>query len=221
MLRITYTTLALTCALTASAYASPYAGLSLGADTVTYTQEARITQVGTFDAADKSHLSGTGVLGSFFAGYSSLRNKFYLAGEFNANLSSTVFKSSNAEFISSSLARTQFKINNSFGISLLPGYQYSLTTLFYGRLGYTSGHFKINTTDSSLANTSSYCDGFRYGLGIANELNSTLALRLDYSRIDYSKTRLSTLDSLSNTTKVTSIKPQQQLIELGLIYTFH
>lgn len=221
MLRITSPAIALTLALTAPSHANPYVGVGLGSDTVTYTQDARITQLGTFDAVDISHLSSTGVLGSLFAGYFSRHNSFYLAGEFNANLSSTEFKSSNAEFLSSSVARTQFKINNSFGISLVPGYQYSPTTLFYGRLGYTSGHLKIRTTDASLENISSYRNGFRYGLGIANDLSSKLSLRLDYSRIDYSKTHLNTLDGLSNTTKVTSIKPQQQLIELGLIYKFN
>jgi len=204
-----------------TAQAGWYIGAGLGPDTVDFKQNGHVFQPGNFSVIDKTHLSSTGIYATLFGGYGALvHNQWYLAGEVNGNISSTSFRSSNSEYVHSTFSNTKFKINNSVGISVLPGYQYSPGTLFYGRLGYQNGHFRSTTSDVSLANVSKREGGFRYGVGLKQALTPRLAVRMDYSRIDYSDIRFSTFDALSTTTKNTIISPTQQLLEFGLVYSF-
>lgn len=216
------------------AQAGFYVGAGLGPDAVDYKQKSHVFQPNTnqfdlipatvqqinFDVIDKAHLSGTGLFGTIFAGFNGLNGRFYYAGEVNANLSSSSFRASNEEYVHSNFSSTHYKMNNSFGISALPGFQYTPTTLFYGRLGYQNTHFKTQTTDVSLANVSKHLNGFRYGVGIKQDLSEKVALRMDYSRIAYGDVKMATFDALSSTSKTTSIKPNQQLVEFALVYQF-
>jgi outer membrane immunogenic protein len=195
----------------------PYIGLGVGPDLIDFHQNAHISQLNNFNVIDKTHLAASGVFGSLFAGYARQYNGFYLAGEVNGNISSTRFKSENDEFIHLSFAATKYKINSNYGISVLPGYLYSNTLLFFGRLGYTNGHFKSITSDVSLANVSRNLDGFRAGLGMKQMLNPHWGVRMEYSHIEYSKVHFSALD---NGTKTTSIYPQANQFEFGIIYNF-
>lgn len=200
--------------------ASIYAGADLGSDTIDFKQHAHFIVPTHLDGTDKTHLSGTGIFGSLFAGYAITRHTFYLASEINANLSSATYKSSNVETYHSNVSKTYYKMNNAFGISILPGYLLSDTTLLYTRAGYSNAQFKITGNDASLGNSNHRKNGFRYGLGIKQALSQRVALRMDYSRINYNSTRLATLDTLSNFAKNTSITPRQQLIELGVVINF-
>ena len=210
-------TVILLSALNAHATA-PYWGVGVGSDTINFKQNAHISQLPTFDVTDITHLSGTGFFGTFFAGYYWLHNQFYLAVEGNGNLSATEFQSSNTNIINPNASNTHYKMDNSYGISILPGYQFSNNTLFYVRGGYGNAHFEVNTSDISLENISRRVDGFRYGLGIKQAITENIAVRMDYSRINYSNTNLHTFDALSSTTKNTSIHPHQQLVEFAVIY---
>ncbi len=220
MARITTIVITLHLLLSSIAHATPYAGLGLGSDTIDFDQSAHVYQGNSFDVVQKTHLSGTGVYGTFFAGYDYVVNKLYLGGEANANLSTSAFKATNSEYVHANFSVLHYKINNSFGLSFLPGYQFTSSSLFYGRLGYSTGRFKIRSSDASIANESTRRNGFRYGLGLKQVINERSALRVDYSRINYNHVVLHTLDSLSSTIKNTSIRPQQQLVELGLIVNF-
>lgn len=197
-----------------------YAGAALGSDTIDFKQHAHFIVPTHLDGTDKTHLSGTGIFGSLFAGYAITRNSFYVASEINGNLSSASFKSSNAEAYHSNVSKTRYKMNDTFGISVLPGYLLSDNTLFYARAGYSNAQFKITGNDASLGHSNHRKNGFRYGLGIKQALSQRVALRMDYSRINYNSTRLATLDVLSNFAKNTSITPRQQLIELGIVINF-
>jgi outer membrane immunogenic protein len=201
-------------------HAGFYVGAGLGPDTIDFKQRAHIFQPRNFDAIDRTHLSGTGIFGTIFAGYGWFYNWFFLAPEINANFSSVSFDSSNDEFIHQNFNTTHYKIKNSYGISVLPGIQINPNSLLYARLGYENARFKIITTDISIGNASNRRDGFRYGLGLRTNLYRAFDFRMDYSRVQYDTTKLHTFDATSSTTKTTWIKPRQQLLEFGLIYNF-
>lgn len=196
----------------------PYLGLGFGPDLIDFNQKSQVSQADNFNVLNKAHFAASGVFGSLFAGYARHYQSFYLAGEINGNLSSTNSKSSNDEFIHLSFTATKYKMNRNYGISLLPGFLYSDSLLFFGRLGYTNGHFQSITTDVSLANTSKNLDGFRAGLGLKQMLNPHWGVRMEYSHINYAKVRFATLDNA--TSKLTSIHPQANQFEFALIYNF-
>ncbi len=210
------------------AYAGLYIGGGLGSDTVNFKQTSRVFQPkgvdalkpAGFDVLNKTNLSGTGIFGIVFMGYGHFYKEWYLAGEVNANASSSCFSSSNKELVHANFSDTHYKMNNSYGVAILPGYRILKNTLFYGRLGYSSTHFKVSTSDTSLTNISNRLDGFLYGLGFKQKINERFAFRVEYSRILYHDVSMSTFDPLSSVTKNTSIFPQQQLVDLAMIVNF-
>jgi len=207
------------------AEAAFYAGAGLGPEALDFKQQSHIVSFDPahpeqgFNVQDNTHLSGTGVFGTIFAGYGHLNGKFYLAGEVNGNLSSSRFKSSNVEAIRGTSSASKYEMNDAFGVSIQPGFQYSADTLFYARAGYSNAHFKVITSDSSLANVSKRLDGFRWGLGIKRAINERFALRMEYSQVNYNSASMSTLDPLSGVSKTTKVSPLQQAVEFGLVFT--
>lgn len=195
-----------------------YIGAGLGPDTADFKQARNVTRLGSFNVKDTTHLSGTGLFGSIFGGYGWNRNAFYLAGEINANASSVSFDSSNYEFVHSNFADTHYKIEHSFGVSLLPGYLLTDATLFYARVGYANGYFKISTTDSSLANVHKNLSGLRLGLGVNQSFTQQLGARMEYNHISYQSTSFSIVDGL--TTIATRISPETNQVEFSLFYKF-
>lgn len=195
-----------------------YVGAGLGPDLGDFAQNARITSPGNFDARDKTHHSGRGVFGTLFGGYSLSRDYWSLGAEVNGNLSSLKFKSSNYEYINLSFTNTKFRLRRNYGVSILPGFQYSENTLLYGRLGYANGNFRINTQDVSLKNINRNLDGFRAGLGLKQDLSEHLALRLEYSHIEYEKTTFT--GGSNGVVKYTIMRPTTNQFEFGVVYTF-
>lgn len=209
----------------ATANAGFYAGIGAGSDTADYKQISHVFELDNngnlrFNVADLSHPSGTGVFGTLFAGFQTLYNQLYLAGEINGNLSSSSAKSANDEYVYRSFTSTNIMMKNSLGISALPGYQFNSNTLFYARLGYTNSQVKVRTSDTSLANVSNRLNGIRYGVGVKQVITERFAVRMDYSRVNYSHLQFTTFDSLSTTTKETKIRPIQQLVEFGVVVNF-
>lgn len=206
--------------------AGMYAGIGLGSDTVDFAMRSRVYEINpghphSFDVINKSHLSATGLFGTLFAGYGTVfQNNLYLGAEINGNLSSTESKGYNHEFVHNSFSDTVIKIKRSIGISVLPGYQFTPATLFYGRLGVTNSTIQVNTSDISLENFSKQRNGFRYGLGIKQNITDRLAVRMDYSRIDYNTINTGTFDPVGKVVKTTQMTPNQQLIEFGLVVNF-
>lgn len=214
-----------------------YMGLGVGPDTAKFETNATIRQSQqgriSFNVKDKNQLSGAGLFGTLFAGYSKifkvtyakpdnilLAPNFYLAGELNANASSLEHTSSNNEYVHKNFNHTKFQIRRNFGASLLPGMIFAENTLFYGRLGYANGNFKITSSDISIGNLNKNLNGFRWGLGLQQSLYPQVAIRLEYSQIIYDSTHTSTLDRNSNTAKYTKFNPTTNQFEFGLVYHF-
>lgn len=213
--------------VTATSYAGFYAGVGMGPDTVDFNQRNFVTQIGnpgyppSFAVINKAHLSGVGVFGTLFAGYSHLyTNKLSLAGELNANVSSITNSGFNHEFVNVSFSDTFIKMHNSYGVSILPGYQFTPNTLFYGRLGWTNSKIQQKTGDVSLANFSKRINGFRSGLGIKQAITERVALRMDYSYINYCDTTTVTNDVANRVPKSSTLSPNQQLLEFGIVVNF-
>jgi len=196
-----------------------YAGAGVGVDTVNFKQVSNVFST-NFDVINKSHLSASGVFGTLFGGYELLCNQFYLAGEINGNLSSTGTTTSNKEFVHGDMTDVILKVNNNFGVSIMPGYQFSPATLFYGRSGMANSKIQQKSSDISLEYFTKRRTGFRYGLGIKQALNERVALRLDYSRVDYHNINTDTADPVGKVSKWTKINPLQQLVELGVVIKF-
>lgn len=206
--------------LLGTADAAVYMGAGLGSDTIDFKQSAHIVRPMDFDVVDQSHLSGTGVFGTVFAGYACQHDKWYLAAEINANLSSSAFSASNVERLRGNSSSTQYKLKNSVGLSVLPGYFLAENTLLYLRLAYANARLQVQTSDSSLQNVSHRSGGIRYGLGLRQSINKRFSFRVDYSVANFKQTQMRTFDSLSSTTKLTTLSPREQLVELAMIYTF-
>jgi outer membrane immunogenic protein len=195
-----------------------YLGIGGGPDIADYKQSSTVVSPRDFNVKDTTHLSGTGLFGSLFGGYAWNYRQLYLAAEANIFISSLDFQSSNSEFIHKNFSNTDYKLQQGFGFSLLPGYQVTNTTLFYGRVGYSNDQFKISTTDVSLANVNRNLNGLRLGLGVNQALSQNFSVRMEYGHVSYQSTSFTTVDG--TVTKSTKITPQTNQVEFGVIYNF-
>lgn len=108
-----------------TSFAGAYVGASIGPEGAVFSQTAHV-QNPSINVVDREHFAGYGVFGSLFAGYGRVHQHYYLAAELNANLSSLRYKLINDEYLFSSFNKTTFTMNNSEGVSLLPGYFFHL-----------------------------------------------------------------------------------------------
>lgn len=205
--------------LSTSGYCSGfYLGAGVGPESIDFKKGSHFVQGTNANVIDKSKQSGWGWFGSLFGGYGWIHKSFYLAGELNANISSAEFNSSNNEYVHQSFSSTNYKMNPSYGISVLPGYLFSDATLFYGRLGYANSQFKLSTNDTSLKNINTTLNGFRFGAGIRQVISKKLAVRLEYSQVDYQKVSMHVVTG--PIIKDTIITPRTGQVEFGLVYNF-
>lgn len=197
-----------------------YLGAGAGPEATDFKQTAYINQPRNFSVTDTEHLSGTGVFGTIFGGYSWSCNQLYIAGEGNYNVSSDEFNSSNSEFIHNNFSKTSYKLRYSYSASLIPGFLLTPCTLFYGRIGYAWGNFQTSTSDTSLANVNRTLSGPRYGIGIKQAVFQNFSVRVEYSQIYYRATSFTTFDPNSFVTKTTNISPSTGLVEFSVVYDF-
>lgn len=198
-------------------YANAYLGIGAGPEFANFNQSATVVNPFT-NVKDNTRLAGNGIFGSIFGGYGGYYQRFYLAGELNGNASSVAFQSSNSEFISGSTSTTHYRVQNSWGISLLPGYEVRESTLLYGRIGYVTGSLKVSTTDASLANVNHAITGFRYGAGVNQNFSEHFSARMEYSDTSYQNTTSRVVTGI--TTKTTTLSPETSQVEFALIYLF-
>lgn len=209
--------------LTTPCFAGFYIGAGLGPEGAQFDQKSHVVRLvanGPLNIVDKEQFSGTGIFGTLFAGYGWKHDRFYLAGELNANLSSLKYQLINDEYINQTFSKTTFTIKNSEGVSLLPGYFLSDNTLFYGRIGYINGRLKIKQSDPSINSSTSNRNGIRYGLGIRHDITEQVTLMMDYSQINYDSIKSDTFDPFGGVRKTTKLYSNTAQVAFGLIYNF-
>lgn len=197
-----------------------YVGAGAGPAAANFNQNAHVVVNPpggiTANVYDSNQHSATGAVGTLFAGYQWRRNQYGLAGEVNASVTSMQYYMSNLETISGTSSSTTERIKNMFGVSVLPGYFYRDTTLFYARLGYVSGNFSVSTTDSSLQSISRYLNGFRYGIGVSEVFTPHISGRMEYSHTGFANTTFVAHPGV--TTKSTTISPSVGEVEFSMVY---
>lgn len=197
-----------------------YLGVGAGPEMADFNSNSVVSSPGNFFVTNNNHLSGTGFFGSIFGGYAWIHQAFYLAGEAKLDVTNVKSQASNNEFIHKSFSTAYYRMRRDISFSVLPGYLFTPTTLFYGRLGYSLAYFNVSSSDASLSNMNKNLSGIAFGLGINQALNQQIALRLEYSQVYYQSTSSTTLDTLSSVTKNTNIAPTTGQAEFALIYNF-
>ena len=208
-----------------------YMGVGAGPDITNFRVTSHTSQVQggvtRFNVKNDDQVSGTGAFGTLFLGYGKKlsdfgwkTDNFYLAGELNANIDSLEHQNFNDEYVNQTFSTTKYTMPYNVGVSILPGYLYRDSSLFYGRLGYVNGNFKVSTSDISLTNLNRNLSGFRWGLGIQQAVTTQLSVRMEYSNISYSSTNISTFDPVGSVTKKTQFTPYTNEVEFGVVYRF-
>jgi len=207
-------------ALSSPAWGTLYLGIGAGVDTADYRQRAVITNEDA-KAINEAYFAAQGGMASIFLGYGRYYyQRFYLAGELSGSLSDAFFRGFNVELRKGAQSHTLYQIDHNWGVSLLPGYLVTDSTLLYGRAGYSDGRFIIRTTDISLASGTTWLNGFRAGVGIEKFITPKFAIRLEYNHIVYAMRTDTTIDPLSNTTKTTVVTPNTNQFEFDVDYHF-
>lgn len=201
-----------------------YVGLGVGPEYANFSKKASFQRPPN-NVTEKIHLSGTGVVGSVFAGYERCfalcdcsDPTLSLAAELNYDASTLQYKESNNEYTNQNFNFERYKLGRSIGISLLPGYMISECTVLYARVGYVNRDLNVITTEVTLPSLNKNRPGFRYGIGIKQFVCNNFAVRLDYSQSQYKKVHIFGVDNRA--TKFTSIAPYASKFELALVYNF-
>ena len=156
----------------AEAFNGAYAGLSVGLDNYE-VKGSDVFAIG--DAYDG--LSGNGASVGAYLGY-------------DLPIGSGAFVGAEA-FVDTSGAKLRYddtadafslKARESYGISTRIGAKVNDSTGLYARLGWQQTRFKGELNGFADSTTE---DGWRYGAGIETSLGSNVALRLEYSIVDY------------------------------------
>ncbi|EHL31981.1 hypothetical protein LDG_6151 [Legionella drancourtii LLAP12] len=197
-----------------------YVGSAVGPEGASFTQSAHVMRPGSFNVVDRAHFAGLGVFGSLFAGYSRVYNRYYLAAEVNANISSLTYKLINDEYVHQTFAKTTFTLKNSEGVSLLPGFFLSDNTLFYGRVGYINGRLKISESDPTIRSMTKNRNGIRYGAGVRHDLTEQWTVMMDYSQINYDRVKNRVFEPFGGVTKNTKIRANTAQVAFGILYNF-
>jgi len=205
--------------LSTSAWSSGfYVGLGAGPETADFNNNATVVKPGSFNVRNNGHLSGTGAFGSLFGGYFWTIKSYFLAAEANVNISNVLSKGSNSEAIHNTYSKADYRMKRTCGLSLLPGYLFSSTTLFFARLGYVNSNYNLSTTDASLASVSKNLNGFRFGLGVSEKLSKMFSMRMEYSQAYYQSTSGTVVDVPADVTKTQKVSPTTGQVEFALIY---
>lgn len=159
-----------------------YAGANVGGETASMKTHEQTSSTDTI----YSHYMG-GYTVEAKVGYDAfLTSHFVLGSELFANLSSSsmVWQHNDGS------GQREFKNNNDYGLSLLPGWQFSNLNRVYARLGWSSSAFSHETNDPATLGPAFHNirrDGLLTGVGFLHNLSNAWALDAEYTHIHYSK----------------------------------
>lgn len=209
MKKIIATTIAtslLSGAALAGGFDGPFVQLGIGGSS-TWTNVSGST-IESSEFANPVSLDGTSSRGSFNglvaggwsqsvgdAGFNLAANIFYVIGNQNAGQKSSstdaVFQGRNFTYPYSVNESYSSKAENTFGISVEPGWNFTESTLGYVKLAWVNTRVNTNYTLSAdgqsliNSNPSSTYNGFGYGIGVKQLLTKNIFLGVDLMGVTY------------------------------------
>lgn len=205
----------------ATAIAAPelYLGAELGYQNTDMEYSWKETSGGSTYSGGTDY-SADGVAGGVFAGAKfALGGGYYLAPEINLG-TSDADGGQHASYPGYQ-SETKIEAGKSYGISVLFGKELTSDTRLYGRLGYQRTDYDVTYTETG-SDTESFDEtygGVRYGLGVETALAEQLALRLDWSQIQYSDEGESE-EPFPGYEVHDAFEPTESRFQVGLTYSF-
>ena len=182
----------------------PYAQVGIGGSNV--SSKVRGTAITDSNGVTLTSLDGTHSEGSFNGitlvgfskslgndGFNLGANLFYLIGDQNAGNVSSTYRSSAGQLTETGTV----KLQNTWGIAIEPGWNFSSATLGYAKLAWVNSTYKGNlsadvsnfsdpTRNASSATTGSKnLNGFGYGVGIKQMLTTNVFAGVDVMGVSY------------------------------------
>lgn len=173
---------------------------------------------------------------NLFKGFNLEGNIFYMIGnQSGGNVSNTTTGTDGVNTITETLSG-KYKLQNTWGISLQPGYYFSKKLLGYLKFAYISSTLNSSfscaasddgclTSGGSLSATSSFStnktiNGIGYGIGGKYQITKNIYGALDFLYVDYTKSNQNINWHDSSITANASFKPQQYMGFVSVGYRF-
>jgi opacity protein-like surface antigen len=196
----------------------PYIGAAIGYDLPVYHENTSLKNSIFQTTQIRDHVAH-GAVGGVFLGYGKYFNIVYLGGEAFGNVYSGTDKSyanqtqGGVNVISSS----ERQINQSYGLSAIPGIKLNKMTLLYGRLGYVRGNFTSNLSRSTSVtgslpgvSSSANLNGIDFGIGIEVLLRENMSMRGEFKHSNYFGNVIVNPGA--------NFSPRDNMATLGLVY---
>ncbi|MFT3965462.1 MAG: outer membrane beta-barrel protein [Sphingobium sp.] len=150
----------------AETFSGPYIGAEIGYDN--YEVRGRVA------GAELNGLSGNGVVGGVYAGYDlALSDTLFVGAEASLNLSDAKFR------LSAGADSFTLRAKETYGFSGRVGAMLNDSTAIYGRLGWANTRFKLSGFKGDGQSA------FQYGGGIETRVARNVAVRVEYTALDY------------------------------------
>lgn len=190
-----------------------YVGLQAGYGAATFEQNRTSTAGGA--SSWSSDLGGNGFVGGLFGGYGRTFGSFYLGGE-----GTVEYGKIEGNFSDQANYNRTISLEETYSLSMRPGYFLTPQTLAYGRVGWAASKFKVSqdaTGAAPMPQTDEWVNGIVAGFGLEQEVAKSLALRLDYRHTFYYEEPTN-----SNTagTRTDKYSIDSDIISVGVLYKF-
>jgi len=163
-----------------------YLGIQGGYDSYKIRESINIVAGGATVFGQNPQLSAVGGTGTLFGGYGRYFDEpLYIAAEIFYNVPSAT----TTQIVNSDVASYYLRtlVQNTYGLSFLPGLKLYNSTMIYLRLGYTRLQIKTYEASSALDINNAQQNGLNaihYGLGLEVDIFRNFSLRGDYTYIN-------------------------------------
>ena len=204
-----------------------YTGFGLGNDSARFHKILKIAELNGREVYYKNdNLSGTGFNLTGVVGYQWEGQRMALATELSAQASSLKYHGYvDDNYTNQEISHADFTLNQSYGVSFLPGYIINHAITLYGRLEVEKG--KFNYAEHKRApsyfngiSETKWLNGLRYGVGMKVALTKKWQLRLEYDQVAYQRYVDNTYPLAPNVTRTIKITPTSNQGLVMLVYLF-
>lgn len=194
-----------------------YLGAGLGYDSDRVTDNVESVAGIDIAGAPKFDTSLTGVDGKIFGGYGQYFDNWYLGAEAFIGLSNADGKIG-TDAVNTKIS-SKISSKNSYGISLIPGYKFTPSTLTFVRVGWTSGKYELKDTDATgTASDSKRFNGLTLGVGMETQVYDNWSLRGEFDHTEFRNGNVAT--TLGGVRVVDKLAPKANQAMLSVIYHF-